>query len=373
MILESKQLIDNLLQENLLQISTNNHKRTWKYYYEQYHNAFRVLLDIAKQKCYRTNCKFMPFLFIMRHSLELFLKMNISEDNKTPWKDYGKTHKLEKLFPIVNIDAEFIESFDCLDCNSEGDCFRYLLNKKGDLYFDNREEIRAFEACNCYCLLLDNDNSLTKRKTDKGLLWELTFHAQECNTLGIIGTQYDFVIIDILRAIQNKEISINDVYLPLLFLLRHCLEIKLKSSIIDLGNIVNEQDCSKAYSSHSVKELYDILASHINEAIKSITDPNFKKKSEDLGGKTKKYKDVIAQIDPNSYSFRFPKNKNGNIVNFIPKSDDVSKIIKLYRESDTFLCFCVDVLFEAGVLKIGDDKEKIYNEKIFSLKSEQVS
>lgn len=50
MILEYKRLIYNLLQEGLLQINTNNHRRTWEYYYEQYHKAFRVLLEIAKQK-----------------------------------------------------------------------------------------------------------------------------------------------------------------------------------------------------------------------------------------------------------------------------------------------------------------------------------
>src|SRR3712207_4910329 len=100
MILENKQLLESLLQKNLLQISIGNHKRTWEYYYEQYHKAFRVLLEIAKQKQDRTNCKFMPFLFIMRHSLELFLKVEISNAG-LPWAQYGKTHNLTSLCQIT--------------------------------------------------------------------------------------------------------------------------------------------------------------------------------------------------------------------------------------------------------------------------------
>lgn len=360
MILEDKQLLYSLLQENLLQINPKKHERTWEYYYEQYHKAFRVFLEIAKQKKYQTNRKYMPFLFIMRHSLELFLKEKIS-NTSTPWRVYGKSHNINDLYQIANINEEkFLEFFDCLNCNSDGDCFRYLLDKEGNQHFVLGKKIKAFDACNYYCLFLDNDNSLTKDGIDKMLQWELTFHTIECCTLGIIGTQYDFAIRDILLAIKSKQISINDVYLPLLFLLRHCLEIKLKFSIMNLGNVVNNTDCAKAHGTHSVKDLYDILANHTDGAIESITNPEFKKQSEDLRHVTEQYKDTIALLDANSFLFRFPKDRRDNNSNFVPSKDCVSRIVQLYWESDSFLCLCVPVLFEAGVLNIGDDKVREY-------------
>lgn len=362
MILENKQLLDSLLQENLLQINTNNHRRTWEYYYEQYHKAFRVLLEIAKQKRYRTNCKFMPFLFIMRHSLELFLKEKIS-NTSTPWRVYGKSHNLTDLYQIANINEEkFLEFFDCLNCNSEGDCFRYLLDKEGNRHFVLGKKIKAFDACNYYCLFLDNDNSLTKGGIDRKLQSELTFHTIDCHTLGIIGTQYDFAIRDILLAIQSRLISINDVYLPLLFLLRHCLEIKLKAAILDLGDIVEEKDRREAYHTHSVSSLYDILYKFIDDPIKTIEDSKFKKESIRFQEVTGQYKDAIQSLDANSYLFRFPKDRRGNNSNFIPKLNCVSEILELYWESDPFLCFLIPVLFEAGVLNIGDDKVREYYE-----------
>ena len=55
-------------------------------------------------------------------------------------------------------------------------------------------------------------------RRDKVFRWELTFHPAESSKLGQIATQYDRSIIDILYAIRDKRITVNDVYLPLLFL-----------------------------------------------------------------------------------------------------------------------------------------------------------
>lgn len=362
MIFADKSLLDSLLQNDLLTINNQSHKRTWGYYYEQYHKAFRVFLEIAKQKRYQTNRKFMPFMFIMRHSLELFLKEKISK-TMTPWEQYGTTHNLEKLYQFANInDQEFLKHLDCLNCNSEGDCWRYVSDRNESSYFKERKEIHAFDACNYYCSFLDNDASFTNASEDKKLQWELTFRTIDYHTLGIIGTQYDFAIKDILLAIQERKISINEIYLPLLFLLRHSLELKLKASIIELGNVVEEKDRSEVYRTHNVNKLYEMLAEHTNAAIKSITDSGFKKQSENLRHVTVQYKKKIALFDANSYLFRFPKDRRGNDADFIPKSDCVSEILKLYKKSDPFLCLAVPVLFEAGVLKIGDDKEREYYE-----------
>ena len=125
---------------------------------------------------------------------------------------------------------------------------------------------------------------------------------------------------------------------------------------------MKEQDPYKENNTHKVNDLYGILDNHTNAAIKSITDSGFKKQSENLRRVTVQYKEKIALLDANSYLFRFPKDRKGNDAGFIPKSDCVSEILKLYKKSDPFLCLAVPVLFEAGVLKIRDDKEREYYE-----------
>lgn len=118
---------------------------------------------------------------------------------------------------------------------------------------------------------------------------------------------------------------------------------------------------------YNANDLYDILANRTDAAIKSKTDSGFKKQNENLRRVTIQYKNNIALLDANSYLFRFPKNRSGNDANFIPESDCVSKILELYKKSDPFLCFAVPALLEAGVLKIGDDKEREYYEWVLSL------
>lgn len=355
--------LKSLLETDLLCIKKGKHQRKWDYYQKQYQRVFYLFLEIAQQNQYRTNCKFMPFMFMMRHSLELFLKTKIS-NTETPWEKYGRTHNLSDLCQIADISDKdiFLDLFSCLKCNSEGDCWRYLSDKNGILHFCEGERIESFDACNYYCTLFDDNNSCAKDKSDKHLRWELTFHTRECSTLEIIGTQYDFAISDILLAIQSKLISINDVYLPLLFLLRHCLEIKLKAAILDLGDIVEEKDRRKAYDTHSVSSLYDILYKFIDDPIRTIEDSKLKEESIRFQKVTEQYKDAIQSLDANSYLFRFPKDRKGQESNFVPTKDCVSRIIHLYWESDSFLCFVVQILLQYGVLEIGDDKLREYYE-----------
>lgn len=60
--------------------------------------------------------------------------------------------------------------------------------------------------------------------------------------------------------------------------------------------------------------------------------------------------------------FRFPVDKNGDSYKFVPKTDCISEVLRLYRDSDSFLCFAVSVLSMEGVLAIGDDKQREYYE-----------
>ena len=335
MILERKLLLDTLKKENLLTISAKQHERTWEYYYKQYHKAFYIFLKIAKQKRYRTNRKCRPFLFIMRHSVELYLKNKIAQtaNSKVLLK-----HNIKDLYREATIsDNRFLQAFTCLNCDSEGDCWRYLLG--GEVAQSSIvDPVEAFNACNYYCSVLSQDTSLAHHSTDKKLLNELTFHLRECGTLGLIGTQYDWAITDLLSSIKGKEISINDIYLPLLFLLRHSLEIKLKYALEVLSYRLTDKERRKIMT-HSVKTLYEILYLHISKDIDAITDVGFKDKTQELCDATEKYKDIISSLDANSFSFRFPIDKGGNKASFIPQPNDVANILSLYWDSDPFLCF----------------------------------
>lgn len=349
MILERKKFLDELLQGNLLKIKVGIHERTWEFYHKQYHKAFYILLQKAKEKCYSTNSQFRPFLFLMRHSLELYLKGQITN---LVGLNLIKTHSISDLcVHVPTCNAKFLKSFSCLRCDSEGDCWRYLLDKNGALYFSWSDNIDAFDACDYYCKLLCQGESLDRLKQDRIFRWELTFQPVESSKLGLIATQYDSAIAVILHAIRDKRITVNDVYLPLLFLLRHSLEIKLKMTIVDLREKISDADYQRSCGTHSVKVLYDILEGLIDKAINPISDPKFKGVCEAACRSTVSYTNLIDTLDRNSLSFRFLKDKRGNDSNFVPTPNYVSDLLRAYRESDSFLCFGILYLHEDIIIE----------------------
>lgn len=157
MIIGDRQLLDELLKLNLLKVRRDIHRRDWEYYYEQYHKAFCVLLRVAKRKNYHTNRKFMPFLFLMRHSLELYLKREISGTGI----GVPNNHEISDLYEKAGLqDCNFLKAFDCLRCNSDGSCWRYLFDRDRKPYFRQEEEpVDATKACFYYDLLLNNERS----------------------------------------------------------------------------------------------------------------------------------------------------------------------------------------------------------------------
>lgn len=296
----------------------------------------------------------------MRHSLELHLKgLAAAEGLQT--KELG--HNITKLYSLSLFkDDRFLEKFACLQCDSEGDCWRYPLNNNAKLPFGLGGTIEAFDACAYYLEFWGKDVSPMDRG-DRELQDELTFHPKESNnTLGLMGTQYDSAIASLLRGIKERVVSINDIYLPLLFLLRHNLELKLKAAIIALEDITAKQKSDRKYYTHSVKELYKIFSKQINPAIEKMADSELKSQSCSLSAITKIYKEIVQSLDNHSFVFRFPVDKNGDSYKFVPKTDCISEVLRLYRDSDSFLCFAVSVLSMEGVLAIGDDKQREYYE-----------
>ena len=110
-----------------LTINPTLHQRNWTYYYQQYITAFSCLLDVSRSCDYQTNFRYMAFLFLMRHSLELLLKNQLEQNQPGPIKSISMSHNLLQLADLAGEDKIVFErDFNVLKCDSEGDCFRYL-------------------------------------------------------------------------------------------------------------------------------------------------------------------------------------------------------------------------------------------------------
>lgn len=344
--------------ENLFSLCSSIYQNNWKYYYLQYSKVFEFLLSIANEKRYQMNCQHMSFMFIFRHTVELMLKYIASEKGIEPQHE----HNLKQL--ANDIDTDFyslIQSLPHLFIEGDGAMFRYDTSIDGNPYFGIYNILEVYSDCQVFVQFTKNYEekySLYPIRqdidiNDKRLKHELSFYTHECRGLGGIRSHYDITIDLLVQGVINGHLSVNDIYLPLFFLLRHGIELALKDNLQDLGNKVPMQKQKKIGEIHSIEQLYTILFDYIKPAIDKIpqNDP-FKAETESLIQGVAILKKCIHNLDVHSKDFRFP-----NLMNpLVLKKKYLIESLKLYYATDPFLTNAVDVLSSAGYLEIGDDK-----------------
>lgn len=333
-------------------INPSKYKNCWEYYYKQYLTAFDFLLRNANLKHYRTNCQFMSFMFLFRHSVELLLKFEISM-----YKDVPKTHILSEL--VKSTDERYktlVSSLPHLYPEDDGMQFRYYVGKDGIPFFKNSEILDIIDDCNTLIQFCNSDASLlhfqnTINPNDKILRHELSFYTTECRGIGNVRSHFDFTLDTLVCGITNDELNVNEVYLPILFLIRHGIELAIKDNLLDLGNILSYDGKITLYKEHNLFKLYKLLAEYVEDAIKRIpVGEKLRKESERYNSTLIRLKDLIHKFDAKSYAFRYPSDINLKI-----KKEEILSSLKLYYETDAFLSNAVMVLFEAGYLTIGDN------------------
>lgn len=340
--------------KDIFMLSPQLHKRSWDYYFRQYSNASRLFVQLASKCDNITNPIFMPVMFVFRHCLELLLKRGVFKQGKT----IPNNHELSSIAANLGYD---ISSWEAFYPNSDGGCYRYTTNNYGEYYqlpggpFCTFESIESFIALH-NDLLEEDEIAINIPKINKFVINEFAFYPRECNSLGAIAAQYDIAISEFLDAISQSTIDSNDCYLPLLFLIRHSLELKIKNSVYNIGGRVPIQIQNGLCREHSVAKLYQILTTYIDIAIdKIVNNASFKNESMEYQHKALLQVEQIKNIDANSLAFRFPFTSKGNLQTFVPQKSTLQNAIQLHQDADTFLTFGVEVLAESGYLELGDD------------------
>ena len=339
-------------------LTFSDYQNNWKYYYFQYSKVFEFLLGIANKKQYQLNCQHMSFMFIFRHTVELMLKYIAWGKGIEPLN----THNLKLL--ANSLDADFstlIQSLPHLFAEGDGAMFRYDMGIDGNPYFGTYHILHAYSDCQAFAQFTKSNEgrfslypiSYDVDINDKILKHELSFHTNECRGLGGIRSHYDFTIDMLVKGVLNGYLPVNDIYLPLFFLLRHGIELALKSNLQDLGNKIPNKKRKKVGEIHSIEQLYNILFNYINPAIEKIPqDSPFMVETGSLILDFAKLKKCVHNLDVQSKAFRFPNMANPLVL----KKYSLIEVLKLYYATDAFLTNAVNVLLFAGYLEVGDDK-----------------
>lgn len=228
---------------NIFTLLVSDYQNNWEYYYIQYSKVLDFLLGIANEKHYQINCQHRTFMFIFRHTVELMLKYVANEKGIAP----RNTHNLKEL--ANEIDADFsmlISALTNLFPEDDGAMFKYDASKDGSPYFGVHHILYAYSDCQAFVRFTKSNEgrfslypiSQDVDINDQKLKHELSFYTHECRGVGAIRSHYDITIDMLVSGVIKGQLSINDIYLPLLFLLRHGIELALKSNIQDIGNKV---------------------------------------------------------------------------------------------------------------------------------------
>jgi len=336
------------------------HLSTWDHYCECYSYTLQKIFKKGLSRNYAFNCRARGILFLIRHYFEICLKRNLVLNRY----DVPNTHDLKELIKCFDnqdlIPSDFKDLISEFDFNSDGTCYRYFIDKTTRKpFFDYGDQIELSELIKKYNGLEGSDNFKLDQICEpfdyenRRKKWDLTFHMGECHGLGHIRTQYDEVIEFLVEGVLFEDYDVNKVYLPLLFLVRHSLEIALKFNILEarkITNIVSDKSIEKIHSLDKLYNLFGGTNGYINKLDLEKMDSKTKEQLDNYKQQYEELNKTIHQLDTNSMFFRFPVDRKGKTHSIYMKGHHLLKILKLYYLTDPFITFTNDVLMDEGLL-----------------------
>jgi len=164
-------------------------------------------------------------------------------------------------------------------------------------------------------------------------------------------SQYKEVIDEMVTNIENNT-PIDTVSLPLMFLIRHSLELGLKANILKLEPVNNGVEKIKlsGSNSHSLEFLFDRFTLHLETVKKNYEISSEIRSQMDIYlNDFSALKDKLHKLDKGSFNFRYPVDTKGDYNFTWDTRENLSEIINLYYSIQPFLVFTDAVLYEEGV------------------------
>lgn len=355
MLLNRNGLINSNFCKEKLTVKKIEHQPTWLSYYQNYMDTLYYIVDKCSRNNNDFNCRSHAILFTFRHMQELCLKYNRDKKGLDPII----SHVYHKLYADeLNVPDMFKTICDKIDWNNheeDGTCYRYYYKKTREPYFAERETIDFGCIISDFNQIASNGFNIIGRFPNinfskRKIKDYMTLRLYECRGLGHIRTDYDSLFELILNGVLNNEISVNKVYLPLLFYIRHSLELAFKDNLSKVDPLIpSNRKRKKASEEHSLQKLFQIYSECLESIDISSLEPSlisqYNVKLEEL----KNFSDFIDKLDSNSRVFRFPFDESNHPIS-LPEDIDIYEITKTFYDIDSFITFYVDFLRDNGLL-----------------------
>ncbi|MET3113465.1 hypothetical protein AAKU52_001190 [Pedobacter sp. CG_S7] len=317
---------------------------TYKYYYEQYHYLLDKLVTLCRRR-YLLNATARGTLFLARHAIELLLKSNIT--------DIRLTHNIDQLLSELGIDTNSILYSNInLDFNSEGDSLKYYFDSSGTRFLNSDTKVDLTK------ILVEYNEALTElqyfKKIDvannysRAEVCNLTFCLNETKNDNHIAHEYEQLVDRIFRFVSTGQININQCFLPVYFLIRHSIEISLKSLIREAREFSDAVKKKKIDLEHSLVGLLNVYSDYLDKTDAAALSNVLQDQLHDYRMKAEEFIDVLHELDSDSMRFRFPTDQNNT-----PYQLNISKylfwdLLIILKDINVFLKFTNHVLAESN-------------------------
>ena len=169
-------------------------------------------------------------------------------------------------------------------------------------------------------------------------------------------SHYKSAIDHLIEGVEGN-LPVNTVSSPLLFLIRHCLELGFKANILKLETVSNARPklTFKDGNSHSLEHLYGIFKDHLFEIQKNHDiEQSIKEAMNEFLNQTESLKNILHQLDKASYNFRYPVDTDGNYNFEWDEQVNIADIVDAFYKLQPFIVFTDQVLYEHGVFGFED-------------------
>ncbi len=159
------------------------------------------------------------------------------------------------------------------------------------------------------------------------------------------------------REVEENRLPIDTISLPMLFAIRHCIEVGLKANILALEPL-NESIARidiGGRKSHSIRHLSQVFEQHLILLIEQQTI------SEPTAMAVKGYlatfaglQSVLSRLDDSSTNFRYPVDTKLTPVFHPMQRENLSGIVDAFAQAQAFIEFTLQVLSDEGVFREED-------------------
>lgn len=333
--------------------SANN----WDTYYHAYADALYAIMEEGLNKGYPYNQNGRAILFLMRHCLELQMKAEAVRRKLQMVNSHNFEDIAAPFGGISALPAELQHLISMVDKDFDGSCYRYARDPStGSLFFPNGIQIDTSKFFKEHAEMVKNGiwgaRSISPEMNfdNRGCIWDLTFHMGESNTMWHIRAQFNGLIEILLEEIIEGRIALQEIYIPLLFMVRHSLELVLKANVADADQYMPGINSLKLKREHKLTQVLNAYSKFLDSLdLRKMPRPTRKK----LSRFRKKYdvlNSTLHQLDVHSRIFRFPTDKAGTLQAIPIGKINMQLIVELLYYTDSFLTFTDLVLEDNGII-----------------------